>query len=409
MAVSVVVPAFPGTARPGAETRCRVRVRNTGPVVDQCTVLLVGEPSDWTRVEPPSVNLLPDAERELDLVFAPPRSPEVLAGEKPFAIRVLSREDPEGSVVEEGTVTVEAFSSIVTELVPRSSAGRRTGAHTVATDNLGNEAKWLTISAADPDDRLDFRIKPRSALAEAGYATFVKVKARPKKTFWKGVDRTLPFQVSVHPEGEDVFPLNGIMTQRQLLPRGLLLALALLIALALVLAIMLNTILASTPISTARSTQPSPTSVTSSSSSPASGSASSSAGARPGGSGKPSGSGPSPASRSSASPPHTVRIRTDAGPVSGDAQLFSYAVRRGYTLAVTTVRLRNTARDAGTLQIRRDDQTLLSIVLDTFTGQSYQPGWTFTGGQAVVVAVTCQNTRKACTPEVEFTGSLTGA
>ncbi|NBH06065.1 hypothetical protein [Amycolatopsis sp. SID8362] len=423
MAVSVVVSATATSASPGRDTHCRVRVRNTGPVVDQFGIVVIGEPAGWTRVEPSSVNLLPDTEQLVDLVFTPPRSPEVPAGEVPFAVQVISREDPEGSVVEEGTVTVEPFTSLVTELVPRSSRGRRAGEHTAVVDNLGNQPLWLNVLAADPDDKLDIRITPDAVIAEPGTATFVKLKVRPKKTFLKGNDQTLAFQATVLPEGEDPIPLNGIMVQRQLLPRGLLLALAMLVGLLLAAVVMLNTVLASTPISTARSALPStpssapPVSLLTSSSAPSSvpssgvpGSDGQSVPNSSGGVPGSSGAQPTSGGQGGTTVTRTIRVLTSARPTSGgDPQLFSYPVPSGTTLTAATVRLQNPARDTGTIVIRRNGELLLSLALESFSDRTVQPNWVFSGGQDLVVAVTCRNTQVACTPSVTVVGPVTSS
>src|SRR6266511_26209 len=113
---------------PGGETACEVQVRNAGSVVDQFTVDVVGFARDWAVIEPPTINLFPGAEATARVLFRPPRSSEVQAGPVPFGVRVLSREDPRGSVVEEGVVDVAPFADLKVELVPSGSTATTSAA-----------------------------------------------------------------------------------------------------------------------------------------------------------------------------------------------------------------------------------------------------------------------------------------
>lgn len=69
--------------------------------------------------------------------------------------------------------------------------------------------------------------------------------------------------------------------------------------------------------------------------------------------------------------------------------------------------LENPSGDVGLLQIRRGNAVLLSFGLQNFRDMDYhfvQP-IVFPSGTPVVVAVSCQNTGKLCTPAVYFSGT----
>ena len=102
MGAATALPVRDVRVDPGATTTAKMLVRNTGQVVDQYTIDVVGNCAPWTQVEPKVVNLLPGADVEVTITFAPGRGPQVPAGVVPFGIRVLSREDPPGSAVAEG-------------------------------------------------------------------------------------------------------------------------------------------------------------------------------------------------------------------------------------------------------------------------------------------------------------------
>jgi hypothetical protein len=243
MGAATALPVRDVRVEPGATSTATLMVRNTGQVVDQFTIDVVGNCAEWTKVEPKVVNLLPGADVEVTVTFAPARSPQVAAGVVPFGIRVLSREDPPGSTVAEGSVEVAAFSDVQIELVPRQSKGRRRGKHQLAIDNNGNQPVSVQVTAADEEEALDFAFDHSAATIEPGAAAFIRVVARPEKRFFKGADRQHPFVVSVVPTNAEPIATRGIMTQRQLLPAWLIPAVAILAALAIAAVILYETLL----------------------------------------------------------------------------------------------------------------------------------------------------------------------
>jgi len=234
MGAATALPVRELQVEPGQTTTAKMLVRNTGQVVDQYTIDVVGACAEWTQVEPKVVNLLPGADIEVTITFAPVRGPQVAAGMVPFGIRVLSREDPPGSAVAEGTIDVAAFDDVQVELVPRASRGRRRARHQVAIDNNGNQPATVEVAAQDEEEALDFRFDHRMASIEPGAAAFIKMWAKPEKRFLKGADRQHPFIVTVTPSSSPPIATRGTMTQRQLLPSWLLPLIAAVAALALI-------------------------------------------------------------------------------------------------------------------------------------------------------------------------------
>ncbi|MBA2382974.1 MAG: hypothetical protein H0V73_12760, partial [Chloroflexi bacterium] len=169
---------------PGGQATALVRVRNSGTVVDQISIEILGDARGWALVEPPTLSLFPGAEGSATITFSPPRSARVAAGAMPFGLRAGSQEDPAGSVVDEGVVVVAPFTDVSAEVVPRSSRGSTGATHDVAVDNRGNVALNATLRAVDADRLLTFEIRPPAVVAEPGAATFAKVRVKPRKTFW---------------------------------------------------------------------------------------------------------------------------------------------------------------------------------------------------------------------------------
>ena len=50
------------TADPGGEVTCLVKVGNSGRVVDEFTISVVGSAAGYTVIEPPTLSLLPGTE-----------------------------------------------------------------------------------------------------------------------------------------------------------------------------------------------------------------------------------------------------------------------------------------------------------------------------------------------------------
>jgi len=228
----------------GEEVSCEVKVRNNGTVVDQFSFEVLGDAAAWSTVEPASLSLFPDAEESVQVWFRPPRAADVPAGIVPFAVRVSSQEDPEGSVVEEGTLEVSRFVDAFAELSPRTSRGRRTAWHDLSYTNRGNSAVESMISAADPDKLLAFAVSPRRLATAAGSASFARVRVQAHSLLWRGTPRTIPFQVTVQPDGASPTVLDGSMVQEPMIPgwvpRALAVGLALLMGAAVVWGVVLK-------------------------------------------------------------------------------------------------------------------------------------------------------------------------
>ena len=202
---------------PGAAVSVRIRFQNTGQIVDEFTFQVLGDAATWASVAPATVPLFPGKEEIATVTFRPPRTPQVAAGPVHFGIRVVSREDPPGSTVEEGVITLGAFADAGAELIPKNSRGSRSALHEVAVDNRGNGQMQATVTAADKDKLLNFSINPTSLAMAPGTAGFARVKVQPRQTFFRGTPKSRAFQVSVQPAGQAPIVLDGSMVQGPLL------------------------------------------------------------------------------------------------------------------------------------------------------------------------------------------------
>jgi hypothetical protein len=415
MAVSAMLRSTAVTVAAGSSGRCHVLIRNNSAVVDQFVFGVRGDVVEWTEVKPARVNLLPHQEVSVELTFSPPRSFEVLAGDHPFALQVSSREDEAGSVVQEGMVTVTKFVDVAADIVPVTSEGRRKGRHTLAIDNLGNHPHPVEVLAADPDNKLTFKIRPRGPELEPGTATFVRIVARPKRYFWKGPNRNLPFVVKVLAPTVAPIEIEGAVNQKPLLPQRFFWLFSILLMLLLLIMFIVTALLRQRPVSIA-APAPAPPSTTVPTSSPERTTTpvpSSATSSRTTTTSRSSGSGGSTRTSGAAGGPVTFTVQAQAFPgVAGGPQLFSYVVPSGSRYRVTQVVLRNTEGDVGELQVRHGDRVLATFDLaavdreqdDRLTYRLPQPP-TVAPGQLVTLAVTCGNPEDPCTPSGTFTAT----
>jgi hypothetical protein len=237
---------------PGQAVEAEVLVRNNGTLVDQFTLDIVGDSREWTEVEPRVMNLMPGQDGTAVVRFSPPRNSSVLAGQVPFGVRVLSREDPPNSSVAEGVVDVEPFMDLQLELSPKTSKCRTKAVHEVVVDNSGNYPIAVEVLTNDPEEQLKLQLDHSSLVVQPGTSAFLKLKAQPHDRFLRGQDKRLPFGVTA--TSGDLPPINadGTVVQQQMLPKWLLPVAVAALAAAVALAVLWFTLVKPTVQTAAR-------------------------------------------------------------------------------------------------------------------------------------------------------------
>ncbi|MEU6540445.1 hydrolase [Streptomyces sp. NPDC047000] len=221
------------TVDPGSSTRVRLRLRNTGDVVDEYRFEPVGPIAPWTTLEPQTLRLYPGTTGTVDLTFAPPRTPDATAGPNPYAIRITPTEHPEAVTVPEGNLTITPFTEIRAELVPPTVKGRFRGRPRLAIDNLGNTRLTASLNGNDNGDQLTYDLHPANVQIEPGRAAFVKATLKPRRIIWFGPKEERPYRLAVQRSGVNPLPVDGTYVQRGFLPRWLATLLGTLMALAM--------------------------------------------------------------------------------------------------------------------------------------------------------------------------------
>lgn len=219
------------TVDPGRSARVRLRVRNTGDVVDEYRFEPVGDVAPWTTVEPHTLRLYPGTTGTVELTFAPPRTPDATAGPNPYAVRITPTEHPDAVTVPEGNLTITPFAEVRAELVPPTVKGRFRGRPKLAVDNLGNTKVTASVSGSDNGDHLSYRISPGNVQIEPGRAAFVDATLKPRQITWFGSKEDRPYTLAVRRSGAETTEVEGTYVQRGFLPGWLATLLGLLLAL----------------------------------------------------------------------------------------------------------------------------------------------------------------------------------
>ncbi|MEN3304440.1 MAG: hypothetical protein V7603_642 [Micromonosporaceae bacterium] len=408
---------------PGQAGVCQLTVLNTDDVVERVSIEVLGDLAAYSTVEPSAFSLRPQQSATVTLTVQPPRSPEVPAGQVPLAVRVRSLADPEGVIVEDGPVTIEAFSRMSTTIIPTKSRGRRRGVHTLTVVNHGNVPLGIALRLVDPEDSLTFRAWRKKLVVPTGEADKLRIRVGARNPFLRGPERRWPFQLVVVPEDGDPAVIDAELVQQPRLAPWVVPVAAAACALTLVAVTLWYSVLRPTIRSAATQAvdaqMPPLTAEVEKAREQARVAASAAAAAadKSGGPlGKGSGSEPSAVPTATPSPvldnPIDYRIQADARPRT-DNRFVAYSVRgqSARPLDVTDIQLQNPAGDQGTIEIRRNRRVWLRFGLENF--RDYDNHFVvpvrFDKGEVVTLAVSCRNPGgKHCTPALTFSGHTTG-
>jgi hypothetical protein len=415
---------------PGSDTVTELRVRNSGSVVDQFTFQPLGAASGWMDVEPPTVSLFPGAEETARVRFRPPKAATSAAGPAPFAVRVLSREDPDASVVEEGTITVESFDERTLEILPKTARGRRAARFDLAFDNKGNVRAAPRLGGIDPEEQLGFQFSPPALNVAAGAARFSRLKVRPRKPFWSGPPKTHTFQVVAEEDGKEPLVTDASMLQEAILPSWFWTAVALGAAAIVALVVLWFTVFKPTIKSTANDAVKAPVADLNNRLDAAGVPKAATGANNPAGSGKPAGKGSNPGTGSGSGAgstggsggstgtgsgtisalngsPIDFRLAPDTA-AAGGTDTASHAIPSTSAFSLTDLVMENPNGDTGTVTIMRNGDTLFSSALQNFRDLDFHfvAPYVFPAESSFRVVVTCTTPGAGpkCTPAVSADG-----
>ena len=397
MAATATLATKTVTVTPGGEAVSEVRIRNSGTIVDQFTLEVLGDSSAWAIVEPAVVPLFPGAEAVARIRFKPPKSSSVKAGPIPFAVRVKSREDARASLVEEGVVEVGPFNDTTAELIPRTAKGRSRARAQLAVDNRGNVRTNARLTAADPDRKLNFTITPQAITAEPGTVGFASIKLSPRQRFLTGPPKLNPYKVNVHQDGLPTITVDGSMQQEGLIPPWLIPVAIAAAALLLILVVLWFVLLKPALTSDAKQAQLQAQAAQSTAAK-----ALSAAQAAVAGKPVPTGlaTGPNPFNGDQWSGRMALNSKTDKAGASA-----TLVVPAGGGASITDLIFENPNGDSGSIEFRRGNDVLLSMRLENFRDLDfhYIAPLIFKENQSLVLSCS-PDPGSQCTSSVHFSG-----
>jgi len=426
---------------PGQAVEAEILVRNNGTLVDQFTLDIVGDSREWTEVEPRVMNLMPAQDGRAVVRFTPPRNSSVPAGQVPFGVRVLSREDPPNSSVAEGVVDVEPFMDLQLELSPKTSKCRTKAVHEVVVDNSGNYPIPVEVITNDPEEQLKLSLDHSSLVVQPGTSAFLKLRAKPHDRFLRGQDKRLPFGVTATAPDQPPINAEGTVVQQQLLPKWLLPVAVAALAAAVVLTVLWFTLVKPTVQTSAREAAKEQAKVENAAmmaqvdqaqdkadkAEDKAAAAEKKVDDMAGGAGPGAGTGGGHATEGpngvdiSSGQAVDFRITTDPDAQPDPEEFDKFKVPAGAvpadkTLVITDIILQNPRGDAGLLQIKRGDDVLYETGLQNFRDLDYHflEPLTFAPDKPLTIEVSCQlpgapePATGKCHPSVSFSGRLSG-
>lgn len=221
MTVTLVLHDRELSAAPGQEALTELSLLNSGTIVEQFAIEIIGLDEGWARAEPPTVSLFPGDQETVVLHFEPPLHPGTAAGVRPWAVRVVPTNARADATVEEGRLTVERLIQVTAGLVPEVGHARLRAKQTVAVDNWGNLPIHVDLAGKDPAGATRISFKPAGLDIPPGQTRVAKMKVKPLQRILKGPMRHRAYDVEITPEGqEEPVTVSGALVQKPLLPRG---------------------------------------------------------------------------------------------------------------------------------------------------------------------------------------------
>ena len=188
VSVSLVGPTQP--VAPGAVVTANLTLQNRGAVVDEFVVRVSGVPGNWVRLSKERIPLLPNAQEQITITFAPPRRAEAVATDHAFTVSVISGEHHTG-VNAQGVLKVLPYLGFVMTIQPVRS--RRD--FQVVAQNQGNSPVTYRLSGVDDERALIYNLGQDMISVPPGQSLSVPLQVSPKVQPRIGASQTRAFNI----------------------------------------------------------------------------------------------------------------------------------------------------------------------------------------------------------------------
>ena len=172
-------PVTEGVLPPPA-MQWKLRVKNSGNVLDTFGFSFSGIPQTWISLDPVEVHLYPNEESLAQLTVQPP--PGTKAGSYPFILRAFSHININQRTEVPLKVDVRANASFQMDITPKEAEtqGMRDFQIVFSSSPDANSDLVLDLSASEQDNACDFGFNPREVLLPARQHVASNMRARPR-------------------------------------------------------------------------------------------------------------------------------------------------------------------------------------------------------------------------------------
>ncbi len=224
--VGVLLKTPQATLTPGNTTTIVLMVINQDTSVDRFRIKVAGVPEPWISTSTPLVELPPGGRQEVNLVIAPPRTSENLAGQYTLLIQVTSQTALAETVEVRASLTMASYTAFSSVLQPP-----RIGVDEVARVVIRNDSnvqQRFTLAWRDPERLFEFRPVAGQMTLTAGQTAAAEFRAIPYRKRWFGGPMIKVYTVQVTGQDGESQTHTGQIVTAGLLPIWVPLALLIL-------------------------------------------------------------------------------------------------------------------------------------------------------------------------------------
>ena len=191
----VTVSSAEHNVTPGVHARDELVIHNVGKQRDSYFIEVDGVPRDWVRLSQVEVELDPDEQGRVVIVFRPPRRPESVPGDYSVNIHVRARSNAAQTVAAPVSLRVLDFSAFEMHAEPSHTPVQPRHPFTVHVHNHGNTPLTISLSGRDPQAALQFHFQPPTLTLQPGQRVSVLATAEPARPLASGDNMAYPFTV----------------------------------------------------------------------------------------------------------------------------------------------------------------------------------------------------------------------
>jgi hypothetical protein len=168
---------------PGGAVVVTAHLRNRGTVVDAMNVDVIGLPTEWVTITPPTVNLFVGADGVVQIRISPPIHYTTRRGLISAEVAAWSATNPNVRCVQRLDVSVAGFNDIDARVDPAICVGRFEGKYAMTLANGGNSKLEATVRGSHDEGAVAVMCRPSTVTVAPGGQAAVTIVAKPPFLF----------------------------------------------------------------------------------------------------------------------------------------------------------------------------------------------------------------------------------